>query len=176
MLFSKKLDIDKRLLVAIAFLLLSFALVFFGFDKSVSDYLQGLGIVGALMGGAFYTFGITTPFAMVVVLELMRGGNALIVAWFACLAATAVDCFFFILVRDALERNAKKLRGYFHSRFGGYSPAFPIAGFLVFGLPIPDEIGLALMEMTDIKIFRLALVIFCAKFITLLIFWKALAA
>ncbi|MBM3229604.1 hypothetical protein FJZ26_04190 [Candidatus Parvarchaeota archaeon] len=112
---------------------------------------------------------------MVVLIEIMRSGNPYVVAWFASLTATAVDCFIYAILKDTLEKNAKKLTRYIHKKFSRFADAFPIAGFLVFGLPVPDEIGLALMEMTEIKLYKLAIVIFLSKFLTLLLFWKALA-
>ena len=172
MLFSKHFTIGKRLWFAFAFLISSYALVLLGLDRAVSGYLSGFGMLGAAVAGAFYTLGATTPFAMVVVLELMKSGNALMVAMFACGAATAVDCYLFYAVRETLAKNSRKLMGYMHKRFDGFRFAFPFAGFIVFGLPIPDEIGLALMEMTDINLYKLAAVVFCAKFITLMALWS----
>lgn len=174
MLFSKHFSIEKRLFLAIAFLFSSFLLVFFGYDKGVSAYLLGLGTMGAALAGAFYTLGSTTPFALVVLLDLMRLENAYAVAFVACAAATLVDCALFYIFKGALEKNAKKLMKYFHGKFKRISGAFPYAGFFIFGLPVPDEIGLALMEMTSINIYKLGAVIFCAKFLTLLMLWKAL--
>ncbi|MCX8194774.1 MAG: hypothetical protein N3G22_01555 [Candidatus Micrarchaeota archaeon] len=174
MLFSKKYTIERRLQIAIAFILLSFLLVFAGADRIVSLHLVNLGVFGAIIAGAFYTFGITTPFSMVVILELMKLEGSYILAIPACLSATAVDCYFFYLVRQSLEANSKKLVHYLRSKFSRFSPLFPFAGFFVFGLPLPDELGLALMEMTDIKLSKLAAVIFLAKLLTLLIFWQAL--
>lgn len=174
MLFSKHFSIEKRFYLAIAFLLISFLLVLFGFDKEISAYLLGMGVLGAGIAGGFYTLGVTTPFAMVVILDLMRLENAYTVVAVACAAATLVDCALFYIFRAALEKNAKKLMKYFHGKFKRFSGAFPYAGFFVFGLPLPDEIGLALMEMTTINIFKLGAVIFCAKFIMLILAWKAL--
>lgn len=173
MLFSRHFTIEKRLYIAIAVLLASFLLVLLGFDKAVSSQLLALGNIGAAIAGAFYTFGITTPFSMVVLLDLMRLENGYAVAFFACITATAVDCYFFYALRRALEKNAKRLMAYFHKKFGRLAYFFPATGFFVFGLPLPDEIGLALMEMTDIKLAKLAAVIFFAKFLTLVLLWKA---
>ena len=175
MLFSGKYSIDTRLKIAIGFILASFILVFLGLDRAVSIYLLGLGMLGALIAGAFYTLGATTPFAMVVVLELMALGDPLPVAFFACLSAAAVDSALFMAVKGALERNSALLMKKLHRQFDSYSSVFPVAGFFVFGMPLPDELGLALMEMTTINPLRLAAVVFAAKFITLFLLFSALA-
>lgn len=176
MLFAPHISLDKRLAIIIAVLLASFLLVFAGFDKAVSGYLVSFGLLGAATAGIFYTFGISTPFAMVVILELMQMENPLYVAVFASASAAMVDCLLFLVVRDALESNAKKMLAKAKSRFAAFSPAFPIAGFFVFGMPLPDELGLALMEMTKIETLKLWAVIFCAKLVTLLMLLGALHA
>jgi hypothetical protein len=174
MLFSRHFTVEKRLYIAIAVLLSSFLLVLLGLDKAVSSQLIGLGLIGAIIAGAFYTFGITTPFAMVVLLELMRAEGGYQVAFFACMAAAAVDCYFFHALHEALQANAKKLLHYFNRKLRHISYFFPAAGFFMLALPIPDEIGLALLEMTNIKLAKVAAVVFFAKFITLIMIWKAL--
>ncbi len=174
MLFSRHFTVEKRLYIAIAVLLSSFLLVLLGLDKAVSTQLLGLGLLGAIIAGAFYTFGVTTPFAMVVLLELMRLEGGYQVAFFACMAAAAVDCYFFHMLRGALQANAKQLLHYFNRKLRHLSYYFPAAGFLLLALPIPDEIGLALLEMTDIRLAKVAAVVFFAKFLTLVMLWKAL--
>lgn len=175
MLFSGKLSIDARLQVAILFILASFFLVFLGLDRLASEYLLGFGLAGAAAAGAFYTLGATTPFAMVVILEQMQSGNAYAVAFAACLAASLVDTALFMAVRGALERNAAKLIAMLRTRFSRFSGAFPVAGFFVFGLPLPDELGIALMEMGSIDPVKVAIVVFSAKFATLLLMFSAFA-
>jgi len=175
MLFAPHISFEQRLVLLVAVLLASFLLVFMGLDKVVSGYLVSFGAAGAALAGAFYTFGATTPFAMVVILELMQTENALLVALVASMSGALVDCLFFSVVRDALERNAKRILASTRKRFSAFSNAFPVAGFFVFGLPLPDELGLALMEMTRIELLKLALVIFLAKFVTLLMLSAAFA-
>ncbi|MCX8174800.1 MAG: hypothetical protein N3E51_01185 [Candidatus Micrarchaeota archaeon] len=176
MLFAKHFRLDLRLQIAIAFILASFALVIFGYDRAVAEYLRGLGVAGAAFAGAFYTLGATTPFAMVVILEQMQMGNPQQVALVACLSATFVDCALFWAVRKTLEKNSRALLQRLRDRFERFSYAFPIGGFFVFGLPLPDELGLALMEMTTIDLAKLAAVIFLAKLITLVMLYEAFAA
>jgi len=174
MLFAPHISLEQRLAIVLGVLLASFLLVIAGFDKIVSSYLVSFGAAGAAVAGAFYTLGATTPFAMVVLLELMQHENAILVAAVACASAALVDCLLFSVVRDALERNAKKMLASTRRKFSAFSGAFPVAGFFVFGLPLPDELGLALMEMTKIELLKLAVVIFLAKFVTLLMLSAAI--
>ncbi|MFA4946346.1 MAG: hypothetical protein WC607_02270 [Candidatus Micrarchaeia archaeon] len=175
MLFAKHLSFDKRFLVATGFVVASAALVLLGFDRIVSGYLLTLGLLGACLAGAFYTFGSTTPFAMVVVFELMRAENALVVAAVAAATAATVDAFLFSAMRDTLEANARKLVYRIRWQCRKFKLVLPAAGLFVFAMPFPDEIALAFLEMTDIKIARLWLAVFAAKFAMLVMLWWALS-
>jgi hypothetical protein len=162
-------------LISITFILFSFLLVFFGIDKQLLDFFSNFGPLSASFFGLFYTFGATTPISIVVILELMIKENSpFLFATLASLSATAVDCIFFTILKNSLEKNAKNLKDYFYKKFGKFNGLLKISGFLAFGLPVPDEIALALLQMTDIKIGRLAIVIFFSKFFTLLLFWYGL--
>lgn len=176
MLFSRTLSFESRLAVVAIVLVASLVLVFFGLDRVVSSHLVGLGLLGAALAGMFYTFGITTPFSMAVIVDLMHAEEAFRIAFFACVAAATVDCLLFSVVRDALEANTKDIMKKIRAMGNGLSAVFPIAGFFVFGLPLPDEIALALMEMSEIKLSRLWLIVFFSKFITLLMLWAATSA
>jgi len=167
-------SIDKKLVVSISFILLSFILVFAGIDKEVTSYLLSFGSAGAFVAGVFYTLGITTPFAMVVILEIMRASDPAVAAILASFSAAAVDCLLFLMVRDALESSARQLMEKIRKKFEKASAIFPLAGLMVFGMPLPDELGLALMEMTKIELPKLFAVVFIAKLLTLLMLWKAL--
>jgi hypothetical protein len=85
-----------------------------------------------------------------------------------------MDCLLFSVVRDALEASTKRLVQEIHGCSRSYSSACSVAGFFVFGLPLPDELGLAMMEMTEIKIIRLWFIIFFSKLVMLLVLWGAL--
>lgn len=174
MLFARHLSVSKRFLVAAGFVLASAVLVLFGFDRAVSGFLLGWGLPGAFLAGAFYTFGSTTPFAMVVVLEFMRGGNALVVAAAAAAAAATVDALLFSAMRDVLEANAKRVIYKVRLRCHKFKPLFPLAGLFMFATPFPDELALAFLEMTDLKPARVWIAVFAAKFSMLAMLWWAL--
>lgn len=176
MLFAKSFNFDLRVKLAIVFIIASFVFIFAGIDKIASEWLLGLGIFGAAIAGAFYTLGATTPFSMVVILELMKMGDPQSVAFVACITAAFADCLLFFFMRDALEHNAKRLAESIRAKIDRFSLAAPVAGFFVFGLPLPDELGLALLQFTRLDFLKLFLIISAAKFITLIMFWKAFGA
>lgn len=157
-------------------LALSAVLVLLGFDRKAAVVLLSLGYGGALVAGAFYTLGMTTPLAIIVILDLMRLSDPLTTALLASLAAAGVDCLFFSIVKDALEASTKKTLDGIRRKFRAVSPTFPFVGFFVFGSPLPDEIALSLMGMTEIRLPKLFAVVFAAKLLTLMLLWMGLVA
>ncbi|MCX8197998.1 MAG: hypothetical protein N3F07_02270 [Candidatus Micrarchaeota archaeon] len=175
MLFAGILNLDMRLKIAISFILLTFMLVLAGVDRDISLRLFEFGDYGALLAGVFYTLGITTPLSMVVILELMKLNSPFASAFLAALSAATANLLLFLAVRKSLEKNARGILESIDRKFSRAKAAYPIVGFFVFGLPLPDELGLALMGMTTIEPLKLWLAVFLAKFFTLILFWKSLS-
>lgn len=175
MIFASRLEIEKRTAISILFIMLSFFLVFAGFDKIAAEKMRDMGIAGAFAVGAFYTLGATTPLSMVIILEMMIMGDPILIALAACLSASLVDYFLFSSIRNALEKSTIKIIAKFQKRINFLSSTAPVIGFFVFGLPLPDEIGLALMGFTKIEPIKLSVIIFFSKIITLSIFYMALS-
>jgi hypothetical protein len=160
-----------KLPVRMVFVLVAFAILIgvyaSGLDKLLTVYLHSLGILGTAFTGLFYTFGLTTPTAMLILLEMMRMNGAIATAAIGALAAAAVDTTLFLFLRDTLEENTADLMGKIHKRFGK-SNLLILAGFFMFGTPVPDEIALASMQLGEIRAGKIFLIVFLAKFITLL--------
>lgn len=155
-------------------LLVTTIMIILGLDKLVSEELSKIGFIGAIIAGAFYTFGISTPFAMAVILELMNPNDKFIVILLACASAATVDCLFFSVMREALEKNTKYVIQSIRKKYWGILSFAPFMGFFIFGLPLPDELALALMGITKIELKKLWVVIFLAKLLTLLTLWKVI--
>lgn len=172
MLFSGRLPLDMRL-VFVAISISAAVLVHLsGWDIVIARDIHTLGILGSFIVGAFYTFGLTTPTALVLIVEIMNMNNAILTVVSAAFSAAMVDVFFFMLLRNQLEKSAGRLLDSIHKKLGRFRAAFPIIGFFIFGLPLPDELGLALMGITEIRPRSMFVLIFSAKAITLLmVYW-----
>ncbi len=174
MLLSKSVSFKARLSLVVIVLAATAIMILLGLDKIVSSELSKWGIFGAIIAGAFYTFGISTPFAMAVILELMNFNDQFSVIIISCATAAVVDCVFFSIMRDSLEKNTKYILMHIRKKYKSIVSFAPFMGFFIFGLPLPDEFALALMGITKIELKKLWVIIFLAKTITLLILWKAI--
>jgi len=174
MLFAGRFNFDVRLVFVILAILIAVTIYFLGFDKVIISQISSLGIYGSIIIGCFYTFGLTTPTAMLLIIEMMNIDNYIIVAILASLGAACVDTFFFIMVKQRLEESTKKILDKIRKKIERVNFVFPILGFFVLGSPLPDEIGLALMEITEIKSVNIFVIVFLAKVITLILTFNAI--
>lgn len=159
---------NKRLLLVLIAIGMAYTIHYFKIDLILSQNLHSLGILGAAIAGAFYTFGLTTPSAFIILLEIMAMNNYLLVAFVASLTAAIVDTILFSLLKKQLEENAKKLMDAIHKKVGKHNLIFSIIGALMFGLPLPDEFGLAFMQISEINAKKIGAIVFSAKLFTLL--------
>jgi len=136
-----------------------------GLGGRISGYLSGLGILGAVVAGFFYSSGITTPFALLALKDLLASGNGLIVATVAALSAALADS---LMLSSGEGLIGKRRLSSLRKRMGRFSFLLVFLGFLVFGSPAPDEAGIALMGLAGIGRMRFFAIVFLAKFVTLL--------
>jgi len=176
MLLVERVLLKHRLALVAVGIIAAVALVLLGVTRDIAAALVSYGTLGALVAGAFYTSGFTTPSAMAVLVDLMMLENPVTVALLASAAAATVDCIMFFAVREALERSTRRLLKRIRRFTRRASFILPAVGFFVFGTPLPDEFALALMEMTEINPAKLFVIIFSAKLTTLLLLWTALLA
>lgn len=174
MFFSNRLSIDTRLLFVLVAVLLAIVIHIIGWDRIIANEAHSLGLLGSFIIGIFYTLGFTTPTAFIMILEMMAMNNALLVAIFAALSAACVDTILFVLLKDQLEKSTGDIIRKIRKKLGAFNALSPFIGFFIFGTPLPDELGLALMEITDIKAMKIFIVVFSAKFITLMLTFYAI--
>ena len=76
--------------------------------------------------------------------------------------------------KEQLEKSTKEFLLKIRKKIEKINFVFPIAGFFILGSPLPDEIGLALMEITEIKSVNIFVIVFLAKVITLILAFNAI--
>ena len=173
MLLSGKFSIPIRIFLVLIAIALAVLLHLSGMDWKIAAFLTSLGVLGAALTGAFYTFGLTMPFAFMLLLEMMSANNFVLTAFVASLTAAVIDVSLFILVKKQLEKNARELMKSLHQKVGEHNIVFSAIGFFMFGSPLPDELALAFMQISEIRPVRLGIIVFLAKFTTLMITYAA---
>ncbi len=133
------------------------------FLQSTNDFAQ----VGSLVAGMFFTTVLTTAPAMVVLGQLALDTPLWVVALFGGFGAVVGDYILFLLVRDGMSRDVeyllkhsglRRLRKLFDTKL--FHRLLPFLGALVLASPLPDELGLAMLGLSDINKDRFLLISF----------------
>lgn len=148
---------------AIIFLSLGAAVLLsrFGFFDLILGWSKEARLVGAFIAGIFYTSAFTTGPAAVALGEIAGHNSVLFTALIGAAGATIGDALVFFLFE---KKVAKEIR--IPKRW-----RWPVAalGFLVVALPLPDEIGLALMGISKLRTGQFTLLSYAANFAGILI-------
>lgn len=137
----------------------------------------------AFVAGFFFTSLLTIAPAGVAFAEMMQFASIADVAFWGALGAVVGDLVIFLYVRDAITDElmsllrgpwGRKITALFKSPF--LSWAVPVAGALFIALPIPDEIGLAMLGLSKTDIRFLIPVSFVMNFIGIYLIGLVVAA
>lgn len=145
-----------------AFLIASLILFFFLADTPFVDNLirriGSLGYIGAFLGGIFFVSTFTVAPAAAVLFHIAQTLNPLGVAVAAGLGAVIGDYLIFRFLKDHVFDELKPV----FSRLGGSylerlisTPYFawfaPVMGAIIIASPFPDEVGISLMGISQLK-------------------------
>lgn len=126
--------------------------------------LNGLGYIGAFVGGFLFVSTFTVATAGLVLLILAREMNPLVLALFAGAGALIADLLMFRFMKDGIEGEVETLYKHFggrhlthilHSRHFRWS--LPVIGAFIIASPLPDDIGVSLMGISKMKTSQFAL-------------------
>ena len=107
-------------------------------------------VIGSFLSGMFFTSIFTTAPAMVMLYEIAEGWAALPVALIGAFGAVVGDLLIFRFIRDRLTAGVnRKWIKILHLSKARFLAA--IFGAIIIASPLPDELGLALMGMSNVK-------------------------
>ena len=142
---------------------------------------QELGIFGALIAGAFFVVTFTTVPAGVVLAKLLPSIGAAPLALYAGLGALVGDLILLLILRKGLIQELQPLfRKVRRSGFGKLvrhrylSWLGPVVGIIALLLPLPDELGVALLGIVKLKIWQFILVSFVLNTISFYLLFRGI--
>lgn len=134
----------------------------------------GIKFLGSFIAGIFFTSIFTFALSTVTLAEIALSNNIWSVAFFGGLGAVVGDVIIFKFLRkgiaEDIERLIKKrnrLGGIFHLRFFRF--LIPFLGAIFIASPLPDEVGLAMMGVMNLKMKFLIPISFALNFFGILI-------
>jgi hypothetical protein len=128
---------------------------------------EGYVIIASFIAGLFFTTIFTVAPAIVALALLAHSADPLVVALWGGFGAMLVDSIIFLFLRDKLYADLggllkialkRKLLSVFH--FGLMKWVVLFAGAFVIASPLPDEIGLALLGLSKVKLSILLPILF----------------
>ncbi len=170
----------KRLLCDLLILILSISvaglLVQTNFVEAIINTSGSWYIVSSFIAGLSFTSVFTTAPAMVALAGLGESFSPVIVALVGALGALIGDALIFSFVKGHLTEDisyllsktkARRLKHIFTGRYMRWSLA--LLGALVIASPLPDELGLTLMGISQMSFLRFTLISYTFNFIGILL-------
>ncbi len=121
--------------------------------------LHTLGYLGGLIGGMFYVYSFTVGFGVMILTLLSKSLPAFPLVFIAGFGAVLGDSLVFKLTRDTFKDEIKDLYKMIDKkqtlRRAIYSRKLkwllPVLGLFIMGSPIPNEFGVMLLGIANIK-------------------------
>jgi len=161
----------KPIMYVIVILLIIF-LYATGILESFILSLHQFEYAGAFVAGLFYSYGMTTPFAIAVLAIMAQNTNPFILALLGALGAVTSDL---LLLRAFSGEVGKEIRITKDLSFtipeSKSLPGrllFSIIGGFVLMSPLPDELGVILLGISRIEAWKFAIISFIFKYIGVL--------
>jgi len=137
----------------ILFILMVLSSAWLWLSGAIERFVLGLGeygYLGAFMGGFFYSYGVTSPFAVVLFAALGENLNTTVAAVLGGFGAMISDYLIFKNVKESLKKPIRinhyriKIPKIKSKVF--YILSIPLAAFII-ASPLPDELAAALLGL-----------------------------
>ncbi|MEK7579025.1 MAG: hypothetical protein AAB460_00625 [Patescibacteria group bacterium] len=167
----------RDLWVVLLSIVLAVILVRTGALQTLINAAEGAHILGSFLAGIFFTSGFTIAPASVALLEIAKTTPPLLVALWGAIGATVGDLIIFFFIRDAFVddlvgafKTSHTVAGILsHLHFALLRWVLPIIGAIIIASPLPDELGLACLGVSKIRIRYLIPLAFVFNFIGIIV-------
>lgn len=136
---------------------------------------QELAYIGSFIAGIFFTSVFTLAPASIALAVISHSTPPTVVAFWGALGAMLGDLFLFLFIRDVFSediegivsvRKFKKLLS--KSHFAFLKLITPVIGALIIASPLPDELGIALLGISEMRTVYLLPIAFIMNYIGIL--------
>jgi len=129
-------------------------------------HLGSLGYIGALIAGILFVNIFTVSTGVLILLILAESLSAIEIGLIAGVGAVIGDLLIFHLVRDNIANELEQIYNkidhkhhivkLLHTKYFNWS--LPVIGALIIASPLPDELGITLMGISQMKIYKFIIV------------------
>jgi len=128
-------------------------------------HLGGFGYIGAFFAGILFVSTFTVAASALTLLTLAETLSPLEIGLIAGLGAVVGDMLIFNLIKDNLTEEIEEiydqmdtghhLKKLFHSKY--FSWTLPVVGAVIIASPLPDEMGISLINLSKMSTFKFIL-------------------
>lgn len=174
---TKSAHLRRDILVIVLSISLSFFLVKFDVLKTVLSSTGEIKALSSFFAGMLFTSVFTTPLAIVTLGELSLSSHVLFVAFWGSCGALLGDIVIFLFVKDSVSKDVEYMmskvkthkRLYYFLKLKIFRWLTPLVGALVIASPLPDELGIAMMGESKIRLPYMMVISFVMNFVGILL-------
>jgi hypothetical protein len=140
--------------------------------RTFFEFSTSLGLASAFIAGMFYVSLFTAAPAVIMLAELSKTIDTIPLILFASIGSVVGDLIILKIFRDNIYEEMKYLGQKLgigikikKSQRKAVSWLMALVGIFVLGSPLPDEVGIAMLGMTQYSKARILLVAFVANFV-----------
>jgi len=170
-------NLERDLLIICASIFVAFFLIRFGVIQNLVSSVNELKIIGSFIAGFFFTSAFTIAPAAIALTEIAQSTSPVTVAFWGALGSLVGDLVIFLFVRDRFSddvievlhtfKNERKIRNFFKKGF--FRWLSPVLGALIIASPLPDELAIALMGISKVRMSLFIPIVFVMSFFGILI-------
>ncbi len=156
---KQKKHLIQDLLVIVASIIVAIFFVRTGLVNNFVLSLSDRSWLGAVLGGIFFTSVFTVAPSVVLLKELALILPLSTLAVFGGLGAVLGDYIIFLFARGRIAKDfaylsssSKKYKFFLIFKTKLFNFLFPLVGALIVASPLPDEVGVAMMGLSKIKL------------------------
>lgn len=167
--------IQDALIVAVS-IALAIAVAQSPYIESIVSWANGYSLLAAFIVGIFFTSAFTTAPAIAILAKLSLAYNPYMVALAGGLGALLGDLIIFAFIKGHVREDvayllakakSRRIRHILEHRFARWSLAF--VGAIIIASPLPDELGLTMMGLSNVRTSRFVPVSFLFNTIGILL-------
>lgn len=158
----------KKPIMYVIVVLLMIFLYATGILESFILSLRQFEYAGAFVAGLFYSYGMTTPFAIAVLAIMAHGTNPFMLALLGALGAATSDLFLLRTFSSGIGKDIR-INGEIcikvpEAKNPFQRAALSVLGGLVLMSPLPDEVAVILLGISHMEAWKFAILSFIFKY------------
>lgn len=172
---NNKINLLRDAAIIIFSIILAIIFAWTGIINNLLSISKEWQTIGSVLAGLFFISVFTVAPSAVVLAELAKSGSPWLVALFGGLGAVLGDLMMFLFIRDIFTEDLKEIIN--HIKAKKFIHAFglkrlkwliPLIGAIIIASPLPDEIGITLLGLSNMKKKTFILLSFIFNFLGIL--------